>query len=298
MSYPPLTELPKPPLDKQGWPWTVETQAEPENRFSPRITVVTPSYNQGQFIEATIRSVLSQNYPNLEYIIMDGGSTDNSVEIIRKYKPWITHWVSEPDRGQSHAINKGLNQGTGQIFTWLNSDDILLPGALWHVAEAYRSNPEAVAWVGSCHLIRPDGRIINTVVPKGLEREDLADWFYGSFFFQPSCFFSAPAWQEVGGVDESLYFAMDFDLWLRLSALGKFVSVQDTLSAAVIHENAKTQALIPEMHVETMVLQFKYGYQKIAVERFKRLIKKPTLRDHLRRSVRALLNRYKYSKQP
>ncbi len=276
MPYAMLTELPAPPPDKEGWPWIVETlpeQGEVGNgRSSPRITVVTPSYNQGQFIEATIRSVLLQSYPNLEYIIMDGGSQDGTVDIIRRYESWLTQWVSEPDRGQSHAINKGLNQGTGQIFTWLNSDDMLLPGALWRVAEAYRAAPDAAAWVGSCHLIRPDGRIIKTVIPRGLDRDSLADWYYGGFIFQPSCFFAANAWQEIDGVDESLYFAMDFDLWLRLSAIGEFKPMPQILAAAIIHDSAKTQALIPEMHAETMVVQFKYGYRDLAYKRQRRLL--------------------------
>jgi glycosyltransferase involved in cell wall biosynthesis len=272
MPYPSATELPTPPGDKQNWPWTVATPPDQEIRFYPRITVVTPSYNQGQFIEATIRSVLLQSYPNLEYIIMDGRSTDNSVEIIQKYDPWITFWASEPDRGQSHAINKGLERGTGEIFAWLNSDDMLLPGALKHIAFAYQTHPDAVSWIGRCHRIRLNGRIINTIVPRGLARNNLADWFYDGFFYQPACFFSAKAWQTVGGVDESLNFAMDFDLWLRLSAIGQFVEVPETIAAAVIHDEAKTRAQKPEVHVETMFVQYKYGFQNAAVNRLKRVM--------------------------
>ena len=107
----------------------------------PRISIVTPSYNQGRFIEETIQSVLGQGYPNVEYIIIDGGSTDNTVEIIRKYAKHLTYWVSEPDRGQSHAINKGLARCTGDLFGWINSDDVLMPGALEVVAEAWRRRP-------------------------------------------------------------------------------------------------------------------------------------------------------------
>jgi glycosyltransferase involved in cell wall biosynthesis len=142
MRCPTLADLPPPPPGKTGWPWTVETPQLPAVRSDgspwPRISIVTPSYNQGQFIEETIRSVLLQGYPDLEYIVIDGGSTDGAVDIIRKYVPWLTYWVSEPDRGQAHAITKGLVRSTGDIFQFINSDDILLQdalptvGAAWH----------------------------------------------------------------------------------------------------------------------------------------------------------------------
>ncbi len=127
MSCPTLADLPSPPSNQTGWMWNEESSQLPENMPDghqlPRITIVTPSYNQGQFLEATIRSVLLQGYPNLEYIIIDGGSSDNSVEIIRKYEPWLAYWVSEKDRGQAHAINKGFAHATGSIYAYLNSDD-------------------------------------------------------------------------------------------------------------------------------------------------------------------------------
>src|SRR5688572_2633651 len=117
----------------------------------PKISIITPSYNQGEYIEKTILSVLEQNYPNLEYIIIDGGSTDNSTEIIRKYADRITYWISEPDKGQSDAINKGLKLATGDIVNWLNSDDYYEPGALFKVAEAF-NNPEVNVFAGRSHL--------------------------------------------------------------------------------------------------------------------------------------------------
>lgn len=136
-------DLPLPPEQKTGWPWSEESvagRAAPPVLFDgqalPRITVVTPSFNQGQFIEQTIRSVLMQGYPNLEYMIFDGGSSDGSVETIRKYENHLAYWQSEPDRGQSHAINKGFKRSTGQIICWLNSDDYFLPDTLKTVAES------------------------------------------------------------------------------------------------------------------------------------------------------------------
>ena len=138
---PTLAELPTPPAGKTGWPWTVETPplppARPDGSPWPRISIVTPSYNQGQFIEETIRSILLQGYPDLEYIIIDGGSTDQSVEIIKKYEPWLTYWVSEKDRGQAHAINKGFARVSGEIGGYLNSDDFYLPNALSAAAVSF-----------------------------------------------------------------------------------------------------------------------------------------------------------------
>lgn len=170
MHCPRLSELPPPPAGKTGWPWTVASKRLASGRDNgtvwPRISVVTPSYNQGQFIEETIRSVLLQGYPDLEYMVIDGGSTDGSVEIIKKYSRWLTYWCSEKDRGQAHAINKGLEQATGQIGAYLNSDDCYLPGALAHVGRTYRRFQFDVfvgqRWRGSyfkrgnrCHAVRP-----------------------------------------------------------------------------------------------------------------------------------------------
>lgn len=125
MRCPSLSDLPEPPPGKSGWPWTEESLRvleRPPDRALPRITIVTPSFNQAEFIEETIRSILLQGYPDLEYFVLDGGSTDDSIDIIKKYSPWITYSVSEPDRGQSAAINRGLRMGSGSYATWINSD--------------------------------------------------------------------------------------------------------------------------------------------------------------------------------
>jgi len=141
MRCPTLSELPPPPEGKTGWPWTVESRQLPDTMPDgspwPRISIVTPSYNQGQFIEETIRSVLLQGYPDLEYIIIDGGSTDESVEIIKKYSPWLKYWVSEPDKGQAHAINKGFECATGSVGAYLNSDDYYDIDVFGYIASTY-----------------------------------------------------------------------------------------------------------------------------------------------------------------
>ena len=264
MRCPTLSELPVPSGDRVGWPWTEESPQLPDRMYDgltwPRVSIVTPSYNQGRFIEETIRSVLLQGYPDLEYIIVDGGSTDESVEIIRKYEPWLTYWVSEPDRGQAHAINKGFERVTGEICSWLNSDDMLLSGALRHIAEACLTQPEAVAWIGHCYRVDTDGRILSTVVPRGLYRAALADWGGKGFFYQPSCFFALGAWRRIGGLDNRLQIALDLDLWLGLSDIGVFAQIPQPVSAATIHLEAKTQALRARMHAETIVVQLRHGH--------------------------------------
>ena len=126
----------------------------------PKISIITPSYNQGQFLEQTILSILSQDYPNLEYIIMDGGSSDNSVEIIRKHEDNLTYWVSEPDKGQSDAINKGFQRATGDILTWLNSDDYYLPGTLHTVAEYFTQHPDVECIYGDLQVVASNGDLL------------------------------------------------------------------------------------------------------------------------------------------
>jgi len=248
----------------------------------PTVSIVTPSYNQGPFIEETIRSVLLQEYPNLEYIIIDGGSTDGSVDIIRKYADRLDYWVSEKDRGPAHAVNKGFARAHGEIFSWLNSDDFLLPEAISRIVEMHRKYPTAVAWIGGCYRIDPDGRILSNILPNGLDRDSLADWGHRGFFYQPSCFFSAQAWHKTGPLDEGLHLAFDLDLWLRLSPIGAFVSTSEIISAAIIHKDAKTQAQRADMHAETTAIQIKYGYQEAAIKRLVDLLERPSLNNQIK----------------
>ncbi len=209
----------------------------------PRISIVTPSYNQGQFLEETIRSVLLQGYPNLEYIIIDGGSTDNSVDIIRKYEPWLTYWVSEPDRGQSHAINKGLACATGQILTWLNSDDIYVENCLNMIGRHWREYPKTDFLLGDSILVDETGNTIGYM--RGRFSYDQAGRWLSleSLVPQPSSFFSARAYAAYGPMDEDLHYAMDMDFWLRMAGAGAcFSRIEAPLARFRRHEHAKSSA--------------------------------------------------------
>lgn len=211
----------------------------------PKITIVTPGLNQAEFLEEAITSVLSQDYPNLEYIIIDGGSRDDSVEIIKKYQDEITYWVSEPDRGQSHALNKGLTQAQGEIFSFLNADDFLCPGALQAVAEYFAGHPDCDVIYGRCLQVDKNGRALNS--HQGRVRglmEMLAvwdHWFKGEYLISPEVFMRTDAVKSVGGFREEIDLVMDYELWLRLLAHGcRFHAIDAQLAGFRYHDSAKS----------------------------------------------------------
>ncbi len=214
----------------------------------PKFTVVTPTYNQGQFIEKTIDSVLSQGYPNLEFIIIDGGSKDSTTEIIKKYERHLAYWVSEPDRGQSHAINKGMARATGEYLTWLNSDDWYIGNALQHFIDLLRTKPGCSVAVGRGQIVDGEGKVLSDKSPGAeITFEWMCQWLKGNYFMQPSCAFSHDAWRSVGGLRESIHMAMDLDLWLRFSKAGyNFATTETLLSISLSHPGAKTTAFVTE----------------------------------------------------
>ncbi|HBB97281.1 MAG TPA: glycosyltransferase [Blastocatellia bacterium] len=205
----------------------------------PRITIVTPSFNQGQFIEETIRSVLDQNYPNLEYIVVDGGSTDQTIEVIRKYERQISYWVSEKDRGQVHAINKGLARATGEIFGFLNSDDLYVPGTFAAVGEYFEKRPET-GWVCGDTTMFEEGRpdeLIETVVPKSAAH--CLSWAYTAA--QPGHFWRRELLAD--GFDEAWPYDFDHDLYVRLLLAGhKCKYIPRPFARYRLHEASKTVA--------------------------------------------------------
>ena len=242
MRCPTLNELPPPPPGKTGWPWTEESPQLPYTMSdgSPwlRVSIVTPSYNQAQFIEETIRSVLLQGYPDLEYIIIDGGSTDGSVDIIRKYEPWLAYWVSEPDRGQTHAINKGFARATGDIVAWLNSDDTYLPGAVRQTVQALEEHPRAGFVYGILNLVDEAGNLIRRKLGGPLDRKRLLGRAY---FGQPTVFMRKAILQQVGYLDESLFGPLDWELWIRLAQISDAVYLPVPLANATVWPGAKTE---------------------------------------------------------
>lgn len=206
-------------------------------KIFPKITVITPSFNQAAFLEETILSVLNQNYPNLEYIIIDGGSTDGSVDILKKYEDRLTYWISEKDSGQSEAINKGLRKSTGSILCWLCSDDLYTEGALLNVAAYFENQPE-VGFIHGKSILFGEGK---KEILVGSDREELTlKYFTVIPFPQPSSFFRRRIIEEQGILDESLHFGMDYDLLVRIALNYPILPVEDILSRYRLHNASKT----------------------------------------------------------
>lgn len=265
-----LQHLPQAAEGKTGWPWTAETNPNvyASRTDWPRLTVVTPSYNHGEFIEETIRSVLLQNYPSLEYLVIDGGSSDSTVEIIQRYARWITYWTSEKDHGQANAINKGFARATGDILAWLNSDDIYYENAFSNMMSAVVASPDGVAYVGSCDKVDLTGRVLSTVTPRNLNAAGIADWCRTGFFYQPACFFRRSAFEASGGLNEIYHNALDIDLWMKLAERGSFTTVDAAVAHAKIHPDMKTLKHIPLRDAETAAVAITHGYPEAAVFRF------------------------------
>jgi glycosyltransferase involved in cell wall biosynthesis len=233
---PTLSELPSPRPGKKGWPWTEETP--PSSTTTPtgepwrRISIVTPSFNHGDFLERTIRSVLLQGYPNFEYIIIDGGSTDNSIEIIRKYERWLTFWTSEPDCGTSHALNKGFAHASGDLLGIMCADDVYLAGGILKLAQLGRSHPNSVALVGACPKLGLDGKVVHEGVPFIGKMEEIGDWGVGAWFNSVACLFDADSFRQVGQFDERFLTANDVELWIRLAKVGQFTVTDQAVAMA------------------------------------------------------------------
>ena len=204
----------------------------------PKISIVTPSYNQAGFLERTILSVLNQNYPNLEYIVIDGGSTDGSVEIIKKYEKYLAYWVSEKDKGQSDAINKGFQKSTGEILAWLNSDDTYLSGTLFKVVKAFQENPNADLIFGNIyHVDEKDQRIGELRFTKF----DFPTLIYESGnLHQTGAFWTREIYDKVGGINPKYRFCMDFDFFCRIAEKGNLVFIKDHLANFRIHKDTKS----------------------------------------------------------
>jgi glycosyltransferase involved in cell wall biosynthesis len=207
----------------------------------PRISLVLPSFNQSEFLEETIKSILDQRYENLEFMILDGASTDGSVEIIKQYADKLTYWQSKPDKGQADALIQGFKRASGDIFGWVNSDDILFPGALEHIANAYLRCPQPGIFAGNYVLIDQQGKVIRC---KRHPRE--SGWFgtHGLQVVSPEWFYTKKAYEKVGGLDINFFYSMDLDLYMKMIMEGvKYVYIDRELIGFRVHEGSKTTAI-------------------------------------------------------
>ena len=241
--------LPDHASNKKDWPWKVETEASiyDETTSWPKISVITPSFNQGNFIEETARSVILQNYPNFEYFIVDGGSTDNTINIIKKYEKYVTKWVSEKDEGQSDALNKAFNWCTGDLICWINSDDYFYPGAFLKIAEKYltcNKTETSIITGNTISIDKESNSLANSTksyfpfnTPADLTLINHSKWYLP----QPSSFFLRAKIIQTGFfLRKDLHYQMDRDIIYRLLKIGKLVLIDEDIATYRVHEESKT----------------------------------------------------------
>ncbi|MGZ9166956.1 MAG: glycosyltransferase family 2 protein [Anaerolineales bacterium] len=226
------------------------------------VSIVTPSYNQAPYLEQTIQSVLGQDYPRIEYIVIDGGSTDTSVEIIKKYADRLVYWTSEKDSGQAEAINKGFAHATGEIVAWLNSDDYYMLNTVSVAVRCFEQNPDVTMVYGNMLAVDGDGQALNVLKYKQLSLEDLLCF---QIIGQPSVFFRRSALEKVGTLEPTFHFMLDHHLWIRLAQQGRILHVPQVWSAARYHAEAKNRARAAEFGREAFrVLDWANGQPVLA----------------------------------
>ena len=244
----------------------------------PLVSIITPSYNQGYFLPETIQSVLSQDYPNLEYIIVDGGSSDNSMEVIRQYADRLTWWVSERDKGHADALNKGFGRATGVILAWLNSDDTYQPGAIAKAVEYLLAHPDISMVYSDANLIDEQGKYLGRFPAR---QTDYARMLNGYVHIpQATTFFWTRLWKQVGPLDLTLKYSFDYDLWVRLAKIAPVVYVPQVWANFRLHEAGKTVYLDDRCYPDMIRVSRREGGS-----RFSWLI----VRWYLRRTVYAWL---------
>lgn len=241
-------------------PWETDLTVKPAADNLPGVSIVIPIYNAGGFLEKTLRSLLCNDLSGVEIILMDGGSTDNTRDIVAHYKDMFAVTVFEKDRGQSDAINKGFARATKPVLYWLNGDDIILPNTLNAARQAFRDNPEAGAVVGNAYMTEIDFTPINHFVfsPEKLEFSYLLD-YARHHLVQPSVFFTRAAWEAAGPCREELHYAMDADLFLGMAAQFGFVYLPVDIAYSVYHEGCKTRGKRGESITELAMVQARHG---------------------------------------
>ncbi len=252
----------------------------------PPVSIVTPSFNQAEYLEQTIRSVIDQGYPNLEYIIVDGGSTDGSLEIIKKYAPCLSGWVSEPDRGQADGINKGLAMVHGDIVGWLNSDDLYKPGAIQGAVAAFQAHPQAGMVFSNVHAINGQGNVTNLMRYGDWSLEDLMTFH---IIGQPGVFMRRSVLQQAGCLDLNYHFMLDHHLWLRMAQIAPMVYVDTVWASGRFHQAAKNVAQAARFGQEAYAIVAWMQTQPALVERYARLEKRIWAGAH-RMNARYLLD--------
>jgi glycosyltransferase involved in cell wall biosynthesis len=256
LRHAPPPAWPAPPAGRTGWPWEGQPPERPAADGGPLISIITPSYNQAAFIEQTVRSVLLQDYARLEYIVMDGGSTDGTLEVLRRYAPWL-QWTSAPDGGQADAINQGLRRATGQVVAYLNSDDLYWPGALSRVAQFLAERPEVGVVYGDCLVIDAEGRPLGHLPRHTFDRQRMIE--RGEFIPQPAAFWRRAVSEQVGAFDPTLHLALDHDFFIRASGAFTVAYRPQTLAAFRLHGGSKTVAREEQHWRESLAVSERHG---------------------------------------
>ena len=261
MQFASLSDLPVPPQDKTGWPWTEDSSAvssnTPDDLEWPKISIITPSYNQGDFIEETLRSVLLQNYPNTEYIVLDGGSNDNTVDILERYDEFIDYWVSERDNGQADAIYRGIEMATGDIIAYINSDDFYYPGTLFKVAKGFIKYRDS-RWLTGKTVFVDEESAPKKDQPRYLPINMFTMTYFGNFVTQPSTFWKKELFSSVGGFDRALRFSFDYELFLKFLKIERPLWMNECLAAFRYHSMSKTTNIQDISYNESLFIQERY----------------------------------------
>ncbi len=262
LSHVTASDFPEPPARDTGWPWVAEpVGSQWGNSEWPQISIVTPSYNQGKYLEATIRSILLQGYPCLEYIVIDGGSSDESLAILQKYSPWISAWESQPDRGQAHAINKGFSKASGAVLGWINSDDLLLPGALRQIALAHLKVPGALL-LGEIVNFDERANFCWVEHPCKIDSLSLVEiWRDDVNFQQPGLFSPRAVFEQAGPLDESFHYIFDREWLCRASGYAPVHYLHAAIAQFRYHPTSKTVQLPLEWHLEYHRFLERYQYR-------------------------------------